>query len=96
MDGTAQNFGPICIIKPKMNKSAIRLGNNEVLKTLTKTLKFVDADANSSTIALCKCYSGKLESIYCKCPKISNTKASDKMTYANSVDPDQTAPEGAV
>ena len=26
----------------------------------------------------------------------SNTKASDKMTYANSVDPDQTAPEGAV
>ena len=33
---------------------------------------------------------------YGKCPKISNTKASDKMTYANSVDPDQTAPEGAV
>ena len=31
-----------------------------------------------------------------KCPKNSNTKASDKMTYANSVDPDQTAPEGAV
>ena len=27
-----------------------------------------------------------------KCPKNSNTKASDKMTYANSVDPDQTAP----
>ena len=33
---------------------------------------------------------------YSKCPKNSNTKASDKMTYANSVDPDQTAPEGAV
>ena len=33
---------------------------------------------------------------YGKCPKNSNTKASDKMTYANSVDPDQTAPEGAV
>ena len=31
-----------------------------------------------------------------KCPKNSNTKASDKMTYANSVDPDQTAPKGAV
>ena len=36
----------------------IRLGNNEVLKTLTKTLTFVDADANAdadaggSTIAL--------------------------------------------
>ena len=33
---------------------------------------------------------------YGKCPKNSNTKASDKMTYANSVDPDQTAPEEAV
>ena len=33
---------------------------------------------------------------YGKCPKNSNTKASDKMTYTNSVDPDQTAPEGAV
>ena len=33
---------------------------------------------------------------YGKCPKNSNTKVSDKMTYANSADPDQTAPEGAV
>ena len=33
---------------------------------------------------------------YGKCPKTLNTKASDKMTYANSVDPDQTAPSGAV
>ena len=33
---------------------------------------------------------------YSKCPKISNTKVSDLMAYANSVDPDQTAPEGAV
>ena len=31
-----------------------------------------------------------------KCPKISNTKLSDKMPYANSADPDQTAPDGAV
>ena len=30
-------------------KSVIRLGNNEVLKTLTKTLTFVDADANANT-----------------------------------------------
>ena len=32
----------------------LRLGNNEVLKTLTKTLTFVDAnaDAEGSTIAL--------------------------------------------
>ena len=34
--------------------------------------------------------------IYGKCPKILNTKVSDKMTYANSADPDQTAYEGAV
>ena len=31
-----------------------------------------------------------------KSPKILNTKVSAKMTYANSADPDQTAPEGAV
>ena len=30
---------------------------------------------------------------YGKCPKNSNTKVSDKMTYANSADPDQTAPD---
>ena len=38
-------------------------------------------------------------SVFCKygkCPKISNTKGSDKMTYANSADPDWTASEGAV
>ena len=33
---------------------------------------------------------------YGKCPKISNTKVSDIIAYANSADPDQTAPEGAV
>ena len=36
-----------------------------------------------------------LSSVYGKYSKNSNTKTSDKMTYANSVDPDQTAPEGA-
>ena len=30
---------------------------------------------------------------YSKCPKISYTNISDKMVYANSADPDQTAPE---
>ena len=30
--------------------------------------------------------------MYDKCPKISNTKVSDKMANANSADPDQTAP----
>ena len=40
----------------------IRLGNNKVLKTLTKTLTFEDADADTegSTIALCECCSGEL------------------------------------
>ena len=34
--------------------------------------------------------------LYGKCPKISYTKVSDKIAYANSADPDQTAPEGAI
>ena len=40
----------------------VRLGKNEVLKTLTKTLTFVDAnaDAGGSTIALCERCSGEL------------------------------------
>ena len=33
---------------------------------------------------------------YSKCPKILHTKVANKMAYANSADPDQTAPEGAV
>ena len=33
---------------------------------------------------------------YIKCPKISYPKVADKMAYANSADPDQTAPDGAV
>ena len=31
---------------------------------------------------------------FLKCPKIPYTKVSDDMAYANSVDPDQTAPSG--
>ena len=50
-------------------KSVVRLGQNEVLKTLTKTLTFVDADANAaanaaaegSTIALRERCSGELK-----------------------------------
>ena len=34
--------------------------------------------------------------IYSKCPKISYTKVSDKIAYANSADPDHTAPVKAV
>ena len=33
---------------------------------------------------------------YGKCLKNLNIKVSDKMAYANSADPDQTAPKGAV
>ena len=29
---------------------------------------------------------------FCKCPKILYTKVIDKMVYANTADPDQTAP----
>ena len=32
---------------------------------------------------------------YGKCPKISNTKAANKMAHANNADPDQTAPSGS-
>ena len=44
----------------------IKLGNNEVLKNLTKTLTFVDTNADASvyaegsTIALNECCSGEL------------------------------------
>ena len=49
-------------------KSVIRVGNDEVLKTLMKTSRFVDADANGnanadadcSTIALRELCSGEL------------------------------------
>ena len=33
-----------------------------------------------------------LQLLYGKCPKISNNKVTGKMTFANSADPDQTAP----
>ena len=47
-------------------KSVIRLGNNEVLKTLTKTLTFVDANADTggSTIALPERCSGELKILW--------------------------------
>ena len=45
----------------------VRLGNNEVVKTLTKTLTFVDAnaaaDAEGSTIALHERCSGELNRV---------------------------------
>ena len=34
--------------------------------------------------------------MYGKCPKLSYSKVANKMAYANSVDPDEPAPEGAV
>ena len=41
-------------------------------------------------------FNGCLDNLYGKYPKILNTKVSDKMPYANSADPDQTATEEAV
>ena len=41
-----------------MNQMSIGFVNNVVLKTLTKTLTFVDANTRVSTIALCKRCSG--------------------------------------
>ena len=38
----------------------------------------------------------KYKCSYAECPKIFYTLVSDKIAYANSADPDQTAPEGAV
>ena len=38
----------------------------------------------------------KKKALYSKCPIILNTKVPGIMAYANSEDPDQTAPEGAV
>ena len=34
--------------------------------------------------------------MYSKFPKISYTTVADKMSYVNSTDPDQTAPDAAV
>ena len=45
-------------------------------------------------ILLCFSFAGN--KIYGKCPKISNTKVSGKMSDVKSVDPDQTTPERAV
>ena len=50
-------------------KSMVRLGNNEVLKTLTKTLTFVDTDAVGSTIALHERCSGELK-MKCHLPQL--------------------------
>ena len=36
---------------------------------------------------------GNKQMQYSKCPKVLNTKVSDKMPYANNADPDQTAPK---
>ena len=46
--------------------------------------------SNQASLSVCRTVG------YGKCPKILYSKVSDKMAYANSADPDQTAPEGAV
>ena len=53
--------------------------------------------ASTQSIAvLWHLYRSKISVSFGKFPKILNNKVSDKMTYTNSADPDQTAPEGAV
>ena len=60
----------------------------------------VNLSLSSSTVAvICSVFYYPIYSDnfpYSKCPKISYTKVPDIMTYANSADPDQTAPSGAV
>ena len=53
-----------------MNQSVITLGNNEVLKTLMKTLTFVDAYSNAegSTVALLERCSGDIIKNYVAVP----------------------------
>ena len=48
-----------------------------------------------SAVYICYC-TYLCSHLYGKCPEILYIKVSDKMAYANSADPDQTAPEGAV
>ena len=75
----------------------IRLGNNEVLKTLTKTLTFVDADANAdadaggSTIALPERCLGELKkgkSLLQKfrpnCSKLTMSLVNDSLKFTSS------------
>ena len=47
---------------------------------------------SSSHVKKCRLMCAFIKNEYGECPKISNNKVSDKMTYANSADPDQTAP----
>ena len=71
--------------------------------TLTQTQTQMQTQKTGvTTIALLVLRTGELKRgiwsyfWYGKCPKILYTKVTDKMAYANSIDPDQTAPEGAV
>ena len=59
--------------------------------------RFEDCMQNTMVDAMKKI--GHSHKMIGKCPKNLNTKkkkVSYKMTYANSADPDQTAPQGAV
>ena len=59
----------------------------EAMKTIGR-LKFLNSSLFQTDFSLTVTYG--------KYPKILCTKVSNKMAYANNIDPDQTAPEGAV
>ena len=68
---------------------------------LCKQCKFRSVGCLSFSMRICikNLDQGQLEvgvASYSKCLKISYTTVSDKIAYTNIVDPDQTAPEGAV
>ena len=54
---------------------------------------FIQLQTNGNTHIILFIFLQNLSHGYSKCPKISNTKV-NKMTYANSADPDQTADQG--
>ena len=68
---------------------------------ISSWLKFLKAKRSSGelgcpmTALIIFCSADRSLFHYNKCPKISYT-VSDKMAYANSADPNQAAPEGAI
>ena len=86
--------GPLCHVWAIKAQALSYQGLCRLLTELMDTVAYTDEQrrSKSDNVHLLT----DIGLYYSKCPKISNTKVSDKMAYANSTDPDQTAPEGAV
>ena len=86
---------------PKITILLYHLAYNYILSQLHKTIQQWDYIRENQfsrrrvNMFRCLCWNF-YPTCYGKCPKIMNIKMSDKMAYANSAGPDQTAPEGAV